>query len=179
MKYFFAKKNTGFTLLETLVAISILSLSIAGAFSVAQSGLSSAILARDQIVAFQLAQEAVELVRNIRDNNTHQNQDWLTGLTSCIDVNCAVNIKTRLVAPCTDACKVQKDAQGFYIQNSSGSNPTGFKRTVRLEKVPSTVSIPDAQEVKITVKMEWQKGSLVRDFTVVEHMFNWQEGYPL
>lgn len=61
--------HAGFTLVETLVAIAILSLAITGPMVIAEKGISSAEYARDQVTAFYLAQEAVEYVRNIRDTN--------------------------------------------------------------------------------------------------------------
>jgi len=59
----------GFTLVETLVAISILSLAITGPMVIAQKGIGSSVYARDQVTAFYLAQEAVEYIRNVRDTN--------------------------------------------------------------------------------------------------------------
>jgi prepilin-type N-terminal cleavage/methylation domain-containing protein len=65
----------GFTLIETLVAISILMISITGPMVFAAQGLQASMYARDQITAFYLAQDAVETVRNIRDNYAL----WLQG----------------------------------------------------------------------------------------------------
>lgn len=182
MKYFYNQKSktslrlrqfltSGFTLLETLVAISILTLSIAGAFTSAQSGLSSAILARDQIIAFQLGQEAVELVRNIRDNNTYLGNNWLIGLQSCINTDCFADVTNPSVplGVCTGGCKVFKDGNGFYVQGGGG-NPTGFTRIVRIEPIDLD------QEVKVIVEMSWSKGLINRTFEINEHMFNWQNG---
>ena len=61
----------GFTLVETLVAISILMIAIVGPMTIAQNGLSSSIYAREQFIAQFLAQDALEYVRNVRDNNTN------------------------------------------------------------------------------------------------------------
>ncbi len=173
--------STGFTLLETLVAISILTLSIAGAFSVAQSGLSAAIIARDQIIAFHLAQEAIELVRHVRDNNTFNgntdnfSEGWLIGLNQCFSTDCAVNIVSKTITPCGSDCKVYKNNESFYVQNVSGAAPisnaisTAFTRKVKLENV-----ITD-QEVKISVTMSWRKGSLTKTFVTESRIFNWQK----
>ena len=60
----------GFTLVESLVAIWFLTLAIVAPMSLASQSLNSAYYSRDQIVAFQLAQEGIESVRQIRDDNT-------------------------------------------------------------------------------------------------------------
>ena len=56
--------NAGFTLIESLVAISILLLSISAPLTIASKGLASSFFARDQITAFYLAQDAVEYIRD-------------------------------------------------------------------------------------------------------------------
>lgn len=93
-------KNRGFTLMETLIAIAVLSLAITGPMVIAQKGIGSAIYARDEVTAFYLAQEAVEYIRNIRDTNRIADYidpnpphvtDWLWELDSnganCVDTS--------------------------------------------------------------------------------------------
>lgn len=78
----------GFTLVETLVAIMVLTLSIVGPFQIVQGVLQSAYSARDQLIAAGLAQEGIEYVRLIRDSNYLYNArngpsvTWLNGLDS-------------------------------------------------------------------------------------------------
>ena len=68
--------NKGFTIVESLVAISILVLAITGATSAIQTGISSYIFSKDQIIAFYLAQEGFEQIRNIRDENGLKKISW-------------------------------------------------------------------------------------------------------
>jgi len=59
----------GFTLIETMVAISILMLALIAPMSLATESLTVAFYARNQITAFYLAQEGIEIVRSVRDSN--------------------------------------------------------------------------------------------------------------
>src|SRR5262245_61790697 len=63
------RAQRGMTLIETLVAVSILSVAIVAPMALTMQSLSSAYYARDQVVAFNLAHEAIESVRAIRDGN--------------------------------------------------------------------------------------------------------------
>src|ERR1035437_529341 len=78
------KNQHGFSLIETLIAVSILMIAIAGPLSLVQAGLFSSIHQRNQVTATYLAQEALEYIKNIRDTNSYTQYtanlvDWLTG----------------------------------------------------------------------------------------------------
>lgn len=61
-------KKNGFTLVETLIAISIFSVSIITMMSILGSGIANTNYAKNKMVASYLAQEGIEYVRNMRDN---------------------------------------------------------------------------------------------------------------
>lgn len=63
------KRNSGFTLLEVLLAIAIFSIGVVSAMSLAFSDLNNSKINFGRIRAAHLAREGVELVRNIRDSN--------------------------------------------------------------------------------------------------------------
>lgn len=65
-------QQAGFSLLEVLVAISILLLGVAGPIALATESLKQSLPARIKLEGTLLAQEGMELVRNIRDNNVHK-----------------------------------------------------------------------------------------------------------
>src|SRR3990167_10563893 len=62
------RSKRGFTLVETLVAISIFTVSILGLLSVLSGGISDTSYAKKKIIASYLAQEGIEYIRNMRDN---------------------------------------------------------------------------------------------------------------
>lgn len=62
-------KKNGFTLLEVILAIFILTMGVVGSFTLIQSTLISASLNKSKLIAYYLAQEGIEITRNARDNN--------------------------------------------------------------------------------------------------------------
>jgi len=68
-KFGVTPKGGGFTLVETLVAISIFTVSILSLMSVLASGISDTNYAKQKMVASYLAQEGIEYVRNMRDTD--------------------------------------------------------------------------------------------------------------
>lgn len=167
----FAERTTsGFTLIETLVAITILLVALAGPLTIAQRGLTSALFARDQITAFYLAQEAVEYVRNVRDENILQGQNWLQGLNLCRNGSpCYIDVPNDQVSNCGGGtCPRIKfdESTGFYeYQDGTDSR---FTRTVEITTVNSN-------EVAVEVTIDWRSGTISNDFSIRENLLNWQQ----
>ncbi len=159
----------GFTLIETLVAISILLVSLAGPFSIAAQSLRNAYYARDQVTAFYLAQEGIEYVRAFRDQNYLASQSWLTGVDNCIDVACTVDFTnfSHAVCPSGVCSKLLISSSGGLFNHQSGS-PSLFTRTLTITRVPNT-----NDEIVIKVTVSWTSASLNRSFQLTEHLFNW------
>src|SRR3989344_723402 len=65
LKHSFCRR--GFTLVETLVAVSIFSISILALMSVLASGIANTNYAKQKMIAAYLAQEGIEYIRNMRD----------------------------------------------------------------------------------------------------------------
>ncbi|MBI1999422.1 MAG: type II secretion system protein [Parcubacteria group bacterium] len=157
----------GFTLIESLVAISVLILAITATLSVASKSISAAGIARDQVTAFYLAQEAVEYVRNTRDNNALGGANWLAGLASCVGANCSVDSPDNTVASCGTECPLLRlNSQGLY--GYASGNETIFRRSVQLNEVVA------GREATLDVVLRWKRGVLERTFTIREHIFNWK-----
>lgn len=170
------EQETGFTMIETLMAITLLILAVTGAYAAAQNGISSAIFSKDQIVAFYLAQEGIEVVRNRRDQNSLSGDNWLSGITdsnlcsSNPDKKCKVDGKRKEILNCsqgTPGCgSLQIDSEGFYTYDSNSPDSL-FKREVWVTKI-------EDDEYSILVIVTWSKGLLNREFRARENIFNWQ-----
>lgn len=171
-----SKMKKGFTLVETLVAISILMLSVTGPLYFASESLKAATYARDQITAFYLAQDAFEQIRAVRDNNTYNNVDWLGGISSQCNSTTGCNIDpfgnlNGGAGPqsCSGDCgKIKLSPDGYYGYGSGWSN-TIFTRKITV--VPTDNPDPtQATEVKVTVNILWKSGAIDRNFEAYEFL---------
>ena len=188
---FYKRQKSGFTLVETLVAISILSLSVLATFTAVTNSLDSSMFARDQVTAFYLIQESMEFFRNLRDQNAlHSiyNQssggsavNWLQGISAapsdpCYFGNtCIIDSPKNQLKECSGgfgSCEnLDQDtaSSGLFGYNDLSpftSYPVSkFKREIQLTQVG-----PD--EIIIKVQISWSSGLISRTIQVQETLFN-------
>lgn len=97
------KKYRGFTLLEVLVAIFLLTLGIGGSFALVSQAAVSSQLTVARLEAAYLAQEGIELIRNTRDANFLKiykgaGTDWLEGLAdSETEIDLGASFKRKII----------------------------------------------------------------------------------
>jgi len=135
--------------------------------TLASRGIFSSNVARDQITAFYLGGEAVEYVRNIRDENGLRGAAWLSGLANCTAPNsCTIDAKNKTVTACAGTCPaLLLDTNHFYNYVSGGA--TSFVRSIQITSLT-------AAEAAIVATVSWQTGAISRTITVRENIFNWQ-----
>lgn len=166
----------GFTLIETLVAISLLTVAIAAPMSLASQSLSSAFYARDQITAFYLAQEAIETVRAVRDGNALRivqggSADLLGGIPSTQGAPFYVDTLSNTMTPCDTtpgaSCPVLRNDGQVYRYDTG--NPTRFVRTVRATQIGNGID-----EIRVSAEVRWTTGAFQeRFFTISENLYRW------
>jgi len=80
-------KKNAFSLIELILAIFILTVAVFGSFALIQRIAVFAYASQNKLTAYYLAQEGIENVRNIRDNNWLQSKEnWTDGLPINIEV---------------------------------------------------------------------------------------------
>ena len=173
-----SRRKKGFTLLETFVALSILTFVVIGPLTLASYSIRSASLSQNQLTAFYLAQEAMEYVKNRRDINAlNGNANWLKDLAPSGGGNglcrnnkgCTVDIPYNDIQPCPDGgCPKMRYSSdtGFYHQNTSFGAESLFTRKIKLDNVSS-------YEEKVSITISWAEKFGARSFTLEENIFNW------
>ena len=79
------RPHGGYTLIEALVAITIIVFSTVGPLTLAAKSLAESQYVRDQITAFYLAQEGLEVIHHIRDASG-TGTGWLATVVTCSSI---------------------------------------------------------------------------------------------
>lgn len=193
IEYFKYRQAHGFTLIETLVAVSLMVIAIVAPMSLVSQSLTTAYYARDQVAAYSLAQEGIETVRAVRDGNILSNalngtsRNLLEGIP--IDTNftadATVDGEDGLdPCPLIEGCPLlQVDTTNtLYGYGGDGWNDTKFRRTINAKYVGPTSINPDdpvtptvgRDEIRVTVTVTWETATgRTRSFKMYSNMYRW------
>ena len=153
-----------FTLLELLVVIFILSISLGTMASAVAKMVSYSSFNKSKFIAVYLAQEGMELVRNIRDNNWLDGQNWLLGFPDCPSSSpaswCEVDYNDNLLSINDRYLK----SDSYFNYNTGVA--TKFKRKIYLDK--------GVNQVLETVNVSWFDNLGNHNYVLRERLYNWK-----
>lgn len=157
----------GFTLLETIVALTVIIAAMTGPIALTTRGIFDAKFAKNKLVAADLAQEGLEIIRQCRDNNILKSRawdfsmgagDWQADVISSTLLQCPLS-------PFTGAALLRDSNSGLY--NYVSGNSTMFTRRV-------TISKPAADQMFVVSSVTWSEGGIGRVMTLQETLYNWR-----
>ncbi len=186
-----------FTLVETMVAVTILTFAVVGPMMVASRAIVAAQIARSQLTANYLAQEGIEYVRAMRDNEYLTVRQSQTAWNNFLNGSSGASISQCRTSTCTfdpartmgtgsglsltqcsgSGCTPLYLANGVYTQQStiSGSVVTPFNRTIQIIDIPGTTDSPVPHpDKRIISKVEWRFHGTLYSVTVTNHLTPWQ-----
>lgn len=170
--------SKGFTLIEIMIAVSVLLIGIVAIYSLVPHILQTTVVNFEKFKAIQLAREGLEIVRNLRDGNwLEQFADpsnlWLEGLTggACggvfeVDYE---DLDENFENPVLDCwigneryLRIDDTAgkEGFY--NYTTGPETKYKRKITIND--------NGDYLSVQVEIFWSSKTL----TVIEHLYNWR-----
>lgn len=159
--------NKGFTLIEVMIAIVVLTIGVLGIYALVTRVISATSVSVSQLTASYLAQEGLELVRNVRDTNflrmrQGEEIEWTDGLLSC-SAGCEIDYNDAVFASYQG--RFLKATGSFYAYDSG--QDTQFKREI-------TISQPSANTLEVFVEVTWQdRGNISRQVQAADKLYNW------
>lgn len=169
------KSTNGFTLIETMVAISIVTLAIIGPMIDAERSIVAAETARDQLSASYLAQEGIEYMRAVRDDQFLASYPANTANAWNNFLNSSPLTPCRSPGICTlgplqggtlSLCTGLGCSQPFSLV----TNGTPFTRTIQM----INASTNGATDVRIVSTVSWSFHTVPYAVTITDHLTPWQ-----
>lgn len=175
---------TGFTLIETIVAMALIVAALTGPFTLVSQSIFSSRYYKNKLTALHLAQEGIEIIRHMRDTNA-VDPNVISGATNWLGRSgpCA--------APCTRIddgdYNVDSVNDGPGLPLNTGINPLGvdadgfYNRTVPqisaaafTRKVSVSCPAPCDEKVLIISEVSWMDASFTRKVKLEETLYNWK-----
>lgn len=165
MKKYFTN-NRGFTLMEVTVVMAIVTIGMLGVSSLVVQNIQTENVNKNYLVASMLAQEGIELIRNIRDANwLNPGNSWNDGLV--LDGN--YSIDQAGIYPGADVITDNEahlfvNAGGYYNHSAGASTP--YYRLIEVD---------DRTDYLIaTSTVEWQERGKKQRYIITTNLYNWR-----
>jgi len=153
-----SKTKNGFSLVETMVAVAILSIMLSISASIASGSSRATIMAKEKVIATYLAEEAGEVIMNIWQTQLSAGIKTVAGssLEDCTGLyGCFVDVIPNIVVEsCTDAplCGgLNLDLNAGYKTNSPGQ--IKYYRTVKV-----TQGLTEGEDIEYNARIEIRWG---------------------
>ncbi|MFA5742970.1 MAG: prepilin-type N-terminal cleavage/methylation domain-containing protein [Candidatus Paceibacterota bacterium] len=157
-------RQKGFTLLEMIFAITIISVGVLGVYNGMSFAIANTQKAREFFMGAYLAQEGIEIVKNIRDTNWVASVPWDSGL---LDIDCTSGCQADYLTNLSAyaGSYLQIDSNGFY--NYGSGLYSIYKRKITIDN-PSD---PDTATSTINIIVDVYFNGVTT--TVKEDIRNW------
>lgn len=167
-------KENGFSLIEIIIALGIVTTGIISIVSMFNDGLRNELISQKKLTAVYLAQEAIEVVRWQRDTNWKKGDPWdnnistgeiIVGLINEDDITDGWEV----VGSTASRKKIYYHTNDYYVQSKSalpGLEEISFKRWLTVSnacgvgyclEITANVSHPDlSQDIQISTRIyDW------------------------
>jgi prepilin-type N-terminal cleavage/methylation domain-containing protein len=171
--------NRGFTLMEVLVVVSIVTMGLLGVSSLSLQNVQVQSVNNEELVASLLAQEGIELVRNIRDRNwiTSPYDQWKNDIANPSEfiLDYDDNIPDHTISSPFDSAEIAsmrlylKDE--YYAHDNTGTI-TKYHRY--FETFSMTEAADTADALKVVCYVNWNSRGRNHTYHLESHLYNWR-----
>ncbi len=153
----------GFTLAESVIAITLIIIGIIGILNLINRSAGFANIASNRLIASNLGQEAIEMVRNVRDSNWVNGEVWNGGLVGICSGVFEVDYRQGLKCD-TNSFLLFDDEEFGY--NYEQGRQTIYKRRIVITPISNA-------ELRIQAIVSWQTRGGDFEIVVEDHLYNW------
>lgn len=158
------KKSPAFTLVEIIVILFIISVGLIGVLSLVIQNMQSQIINKNNIIAYQLAQEGLELVRKTRDTNWANANPWRQGLADGTYYMDYLDAIPQFLGNDTESI-LYKDASGNYLHEGT-SGQTRFSRNIVL-------TTRDDGSIRAVANVIWSDRTRTFNYYLETWLYDW------
>lgn len=159
-------KKDGFTLIETIIAVSVIGLVITATAQLTQSSLSLGRTTTSRFVAFHIAEEGLEIARNMRDSNWLQNRAWRRGL----DDGTYAIIENASPAGGAGRFSLQKISAGDSVPEIVLQDGQRFSRVIEI------TSSSETEAMRITSMVHYSQNGGQKEVSLTQELTDWKKG---
>lgn len=155
-----------FSLVEVITILFIVSVGLLGLMSLIIQNIQSQTYNKNNLIAYQLAQEGIELVRRVRDTN------WLSASPyneNLFGGSYYMSYTDELPIPYTgdpEDLRLKIDDQGFYVHDKDGLD-SGFSRLINIESM-------DAANFSLMVRVSWLERGRESNYDLQTVLYDWR-----
>lgn len=163
--------QSGFTIIESLVALAVLGVALGPMLAMASMASNVSAAVKNNLTGAMLAQEGIEVVRALRDANWLNNVEFDQGLVGTWMLQSDTNLTNKSPEP----INIEEDNQylrfspetGLYNYDSGAD--TIFKRKVTIAKNPA-----NEDEMIVICEITYKNRSSDKIIRVEDHLYDWK-----
>ncbi len=162
------KNKAGFTLIEVITIFFIVTMALVGILALIVQSLSSQTYNKNNLVAYQLAQEGIELIRNFRDSSWLASQAWNAKFSQ--SGLYYVDYRDTLPHLTEDSRygDLKQDAAGYYYHDLNSFYPSsGFNRLIR-------ISMIDPKSATVRAQIVWTDHGRPYTYNLETILYDWR-----
>jgi len=167
------KVKKGFSMLEVIISLGIMTVGMMGVFSLIMQNHLIYNTNKNKFIAIALAQEGVELVRNYRDSNWLDEKLWDDNVKN--DSTYIIDAYTILDDSVDDISNaiLYKDSENKYVHVATENTQTIFRRLIEVTE-PNTGSCPIGDCLKVRSWVRWGERGTDHDYDISVFLYKWQ-----
>lgn len=180
---YFKKNNKGQSIIEAMVALSILTVGLLGILSLLSQSFAINRVTSNETTATYLASEGIEVTKNILDHDVYDPANtfgWGTCEGACDRPLGAYTVSYSSLTPTliTDGhCASGLDVPDLLFSSSTdlygyaAGTPTNFQRCVEMDQITNS----SGKIIEVTVKSDvtWVSGSVNGQVNLEDDFYNW------